>query len=52
MTVTISGNDLIQDFTIINSGVVATIQNLTIADGNAGTGNGGGFSITRRHRDD
>ena len=54
VAVTISGNRqenfLIQDFVIGTTGVVATIQDLTIADGNAGANNGGGFSIWRRDR--
>src|SRR5262249_19523710 len=48
VTVTISGNRQagyrIQDF-IINSGVVATLQNLTIANGNGGSNNGGGINV-------
>src|SRR5262249_7739504 len=50
VNVTISGNRqanfTIQDFVINVSGVVATIKNLTIADGNGGANNGGGFAIS------
>jgi IPT/TIG domain len=46
VTVTISGNSLVQDFVINTAGVVATIQNLTIANGNAGSNNGGGVAIS------
>ncbi len=46
--VTISGNQqggaTIQDF-IVDTGVTATIQNLTIADGSGGSSDGGGLSI-------
>jgi hypothetical protein len=45
VTVTISGNSQYQDFVINNSAVAATIQNLTISNGNGGSNNGGGFSI-------
>ena len=45
VAVTISGNNLSQDFIIATPGVVATIQNLTFTDGNAGSNNGGGIDI-------
>jgi hypothetical protein len=46
VTVTISGDNQIQDFVINTTGVVAAIQNLTIANGNGGSSDGGGFLIS------
>ncbi len=50
LAVTISGdrqgNFVIQDFVIGTPGVVATIQNLTIANGNGGINDGGGLAIS------
>ena len=42
--ITVSGGSSVQDFVI--SGGVATIENLTISNGNANTNHGGGIDIT------